>query len=98
MKAMVVYILTNTNNTTLYVGVTNDIIRRVEEHRVESRDSFAKRYNLTKLVYYEMHHDPEAAIKREKQLKAGSRAKKEALIQSMNPGWLDLFERFCGEG
>ena len=87
MKAMYIYILTNTNNTTLYVGVTNDIIRRVEEHRVEaSNKSFSTKYNRTKLVYYEMHHDPEAAIKREKQLKAGSRAKKEALIQSMNPG------------
>ena len=87
-----IYIMTNTTHTTLYVGVTSDVIRRVYEHRAKMVEGFTKRYNLTKLVYYEVCGDIETAIVREKQLKAGSRARKLQLINGMNPTWGDLFE------
>ena len=80
-----VYIITNKNNTVLYTGVTGDLKKRVYEHRHKLADGFSKRYNLTKLVYYEPFGDPENAISREKQIKAGSRDKKMKLIASMNP-------------
>jgi putative endonuclease len=88
-----VYILTNKNNTTLYVGVTSDIIYRVKQHK-EKYDprSFSTRYNLDKLVYYEVFQMIGDAIGREKELKAGSRRKKVALIEVMNPNWKDLYE------
>jgi putative endonuclease len=86
-----VYILTNKNNTTLYVGVTSDLISRIYEH-IEKiyPKSFTARYNLHKVVYYESFSLIEEAIAREKQIKAGSRNKKIALIESTNPQWLDL--------
>ena len=91
-KGGAVYIMTNKNNTTLYVGVTSDLITRITQHREKFyKSSFTARYNLTKLVYYETFHSIGEAIQREKQLKAGSRAKKEALINSINPEWNDLF-------
>lgn len=87
-----VYILTNKNNTTLYVGVTSDLISRIYEHTEKIYPkSFTARYNLHKLVYYESFAFIEEAIAREKQLKAGSRNKKIALIESMNPQWIDLY-------
>jgi len=86
-----VYILTNAYNTVLYTGVTNNLTRRVLEHRA-GKSGFTKRYNLTKLVYYECGDDVNMAIFREKQIKAGSRQKKLDLINSMNPEWKDLFE------
>jgi putative endonuclease len=87
-----VYILNNRHNTTLYTGVTNNLHRRVIEHRERKGSSFSKRYNLTKLVYYEITEDINTAILREKQLKSGSRQKKIDLINSINPGWNDLFD------
>jgi putative endonuclease len=87
------YIMANERNTTLYVGVTSDLFSRIVEHRTKHYpQSFTARYNLTKLVYYESFHSIEEAIAREKQIKGGSRKKKEKLIQSINPDWKDLFE------
>jgi putative endonuclease len=87
-----VYILTNKGHSTLYTGVTSDLVKRVYEHRAELVDSFTKRYKLTKLIYYEIFDEIENAIAREKQLKGGSRAKKLQLINGMNPDWKDLYE------
>lgn len=87
-----VYIMTNKYNTVLYTGVTRDLIRRTYEHKGKSTKSFTKRYNLTKLVYYEIFSDPRSAIEREKTLKKGSRRKKLELIESMNPQWRDLWD------
>lgn len=93
MKQGFVYILTNKNHTTLYVGVTSNIVMRVMQHKEKYHPkSFTARYNLDKLVYYEAFQMIGDAIGREKQLKAGSRDKKVALIQSMNPEWNDLYE------
>ncbi len=92
-----VYILTNSANAVLYIGVTNDIVNRCLQHRQKQHpDSFTARYNVNKLVYYETFGDINLAIAREKQLKAGSRKKKVALIESNNPNWLDLFEADLG--
>jgi putative endonuclease len=88
-----VYILTNKNNTTLYIGVTANLQSRVYEHKTNVYpQSFTAKYNLSKLVYYETFLHIEEAIAREKQLKAGSRKKKEALINTLNPEWKDLFD------
>jgi putative endonuclease len=87
-----VYILTNDRHTVLYTGVTNDLVRRVSEHREHGLSGFTRRYNVDKLVFYEETNDVRSAIAREKQIKAGSRRKKVALIESMNPDWRDLFE------
>ena len=87
------FIMTNKNNTTLYVGVTSDIQSRVKEHKEKMYSkSFTARYNLDQLVYFEFHELIENAIEREKQLKAGSRKKKIELIDSINQGWRDLFD------
>jgi putative endonuclease len=80
-----VYLLTNTHNTVLYTGVTDDLQRRVLEHRSGTGSAFIKKYNLSKLVYYESGEDVQTANFREKQIKAGSRQKKIELIYSMNP-------------
>lgn len=87
-----VYLLTNKMNTVLYTGVTNDLKRRVYEHREKLVDGFTKRYSINKLVYYEISEDVTSAIFREKQLKAGSRLKKVRLIEGMNAQWRDLYE------
>ncbi len=87
-----VYIMTNPYNTVLYTGVTNDLTRRVHEHKNKIITSFTKKYNLTKLVYYEAFSEPKAAIEREKRIKGGSRRKKIMLVESKNPGWIDLWE------
>jgi putative endonuclease len=84
-----VYILTNASKT-LYVGVTNNLERRLYEHKHKLIDGFTKQYNLTKLVYYENTEDVRAAILREKQIKGWLRAKKIDLIRTINPGWVDL--------
>ena len=84
--------MTNKLDTVLYTGVTNNIFRRVKEHKEEQHDGFTKKYQLYKLVYVEIHTDIDAAIYREKQIKAGSRAKKISLIISKNPKWEDLSE------
>ena len=88
-----VYIMTNKLNTVLYVGVTNDLMRRVYEHKSKlDPNSFTAKYNLNKLVYFESTNSVESAISREKQLKSGSRKKKIDLINSVNPDWNDLYE------
>jgi len=91
-KQAYIYILANKYNTTLYTGVTSDLIRRIWEHKNKLVDGFTKKYNLTKLVYYEVAEDIESAIFREKQIKAGSRKGKTDLIKSKNPDWKDLTE------
>ena len=87
-----VYIMTNQHNRVLYTGITNDLQRRAYEHRTGRGGSFTSRYRVTKLVYYEIANDVNAAIAREKQIKAGSRQKKIDLIEGMNPEWVDLYE------
>ena len=91
MKPGFIYILTNKNNTTLYTGVTANLLQRLEQHQNKiNKTSFTARYNLNKLVYYEAFQMIGDAIAREKQIKAGSRAKKIALVESINPNWEDL--------
>ena len=90
-KQYYVYIMTNVRNTVLYVGVTNDLLRRVSEHKNALVDGFTKRYHLTRLVYYEVSEDVISAIGREKQIKAGSREDKMRLIESTNRDWHDLY-------
>jgi len=82
-------------NGTLYTGVTSDLPKRVWEHREGVVEGFTKRYGCKLLVWYEVHATMEHAILREKQIKAGSRRKKPALIESMNPRWKDLFADIC---
>ena len=91
-KTYCVYILTNLRHTVLYTGVTGDLRARITQHRGKLLPGFSKRYNVTKLVYYETGSDATGAIAREKQIKAGSRQKKIALINSLNPQWHDLYE------
>ena len=88
-----VYIMTNKHNTVLYTGVTNNLQRRVYEHRQKWIKGFTTRYNAKKLVYYEVFGDPENAIAREKQIKAGSRGKKIELIENFNKQWIDLYDQ-----
>lgn len=90
MKEYFVYIMTNPRHTVLYTGVTNSIMRRAIEHAQHRGSKFTKKYNATELVYYEMFSDPTTAIRREKQIKAGSRADKIRLIERMNPEWGNL--------
>lgn len=85
-----VYILTNQNNTTLYIGVTNNIARRITEHKNNVVYGFSAKYNLHKLVYVEQFNDVYSAISREKQLKGWKRIKKDNLINQINPQWRDL--------
>ncbi len=91
-KQYYVYIMTNKYNTVLYTGVTNDLRRRVYEHKSGLGEGFTSRYNITKLVYYEAPDDVNSAIAREKQIKGGSRQKKIDLINGMNSEWTDLYE------
>lgn len=88
-----VYILTNWNNKVLYIGVTNDLERRMYEHKSKIISGFTKRYNVNKLVYYEEYREIKDAIVREKQLKGWKRIKKEELISMQNPEWNDLTTR-----
>jgi putative endonuclease len=91
VKQPAVYIMTNKRNGTLYTGVTSDLVKRVWQHRSGVADGFTKRYGCKMLVWYEVGGDMEHAILREKQIKAGSRAKKLALIEASNPDWRDLW-------
>jgi putative endonuclease len=84
--------MTNKHNTVLYTGVTNDLRRRVIEHRTGQGGKFTSKYKITKLVYYECGADINAAIEREKQIKGGSRQSKLDLVNKINPGWKDLFD------
>jgi putative endonuclease len=92
-KQYYVYILFNQKNGTLYIGVTNDLQKRTWEHKNKVADGFTKKYGIDKLAYYEVYDDIEYAIKREKQLKAGSRQKKIDLINSINNEWIDLYDK-----
>ena len=88
-----VYIMTCSSQAALYIGVTSDISKRLEEHKEGKYEGFTKKYNLHKLVYFEEHSEMYKAIKREKQLKWWKRSWKEELINSINPEWLDLSDR-----
>jgi putative endonuclease len=90
-KQFYVYIMTNKNNTVLYTGVTNDLRKRIYEHKEKLVEGFTKRYIITKLVYFETCDDVQSAISREKQIKDGSRQKKIDLINGINNKWLDLY-------
>jgi putative endonuclease len=92
-----VYILASATNYTVYIGVTNDLLRRVYEHREHlDPDSFTSQYNVHKLVYFEQTNDIKTALEREKQLKGWRRSKKNALIETMNPEWKDLYPDLLG--
>ena len=95
-KAMYVYLLASKTRC-LYVGVTNDLVRRVWQHRARAVPGFTKKYSVTRLVYYEAFSDPAVAIRREKQLKSWARVKKLALVESMNPAWVDYAEDWFTE-
>ena len=84
-----VYILTNQNSTVMYIGVTNNLARRIYEHKKELVPGFTQRYHVHKLVYFEEFKEVYQAISREKQLKGWTRAKKNALVESKNPTWQD---------
>jgi putative endonuclease len=86
------YILTNQRNTVLYVGVTADLVRRIYEHKMNKGSGFTSKYNVHKLVYFEVFEDVTEAIKREKQLKGGSRKQKILLIEKNNPEFRDLYQ------
>lgn len=91
-KQYCVYIVTNKNNKVLYTGVTNNLQRRIFEHKQKLVEGFTKKYNVEKLVYYEVFNDVKYAITREKQIKSGSRQKKIDLVNEMNPMWCDLYD------
>ena len=88
-----VYFLANRTNVALYIGVTNDLKRRVFEQKNKLVKGFTAKYDIDKLVYYEIFEDPENAILREKRLKGSSRARKNNLVGLLNPQWLDLYDR-----
>ncbi len=89
-KDFYVYIAVNRHNNVMYVGVTNDLVRRMYEHKTGKIDGFTKRYNINKLVYFEQTSDVLAAISREKAIKKWRREKKDMLVKSVNPEWADL--------
>ncbi len=92
-KQYFVYILTNKNHTVLYLGVTSNLLGRIFQHKERVTKGFTSRYNVDKLVYYEIHEDVYEAISREKQLKAGSRQKKIDLVNNFNKPWEDLYNK-----
>jgi len=92
MREPAVYIMASSRNGTLYVGVTSNIRARAWQHKAGVIPGFTKRYGCKLLVWYEPHERMDTAIAREKQIKGGSRAKKLALIETLNPGWRDLYE------
>ena len=92
MKRPAVYIMANRRNGTLYTGVTSNLVQRVWQHREGGVEGFTRRYGCKSLVWYECHDEMLPAIQREKQIKGGSRGRKLALIESMNPDWRDLYE------
>jgi putative endonuclease len=90
-----VYILASRKDGAIYVGVTNDIVRRIYEHRTKIIQGFTSKYNITRLVWFEIYEDPISAISREKELKKWKRAWKVQLIEAQNPRWDDLYESIC---
>ena len=95
-RSFYVYILASRIGGTLYIGVTNDLIRRAAEHRLKSIMGFTKKYDVVRLIYFEQFDDAENAIKREKQLKKWNRAWKIRLIEELNPNWDDLYPSIAG--
>jgi len=93
MKYSYVYFLTNHSNTVIYVGVTTNLIKRIYEHKNKLVKGFSQKYNLSKLIYFEVFEDINEAIKREKQIKGGSRLKKIQLIKSKNPELKDMYDQ-----
>jgi len=91
MKYSYIYLLTNKYNTVFYIGITSNLIKRIYEHKNKLADGFSSKYSLTKLVYYEVFEDINEAIKREKQIKGGSRQKKFNLVIKDNPEFKDLY-------
>ena len=92
-----VYILANATNVTIYTGVTNDLIRRVYEHKTHADpNSFTAKYDVNRLVYFEQTSDVRVALEREKQIKSWKRARKNALVETINPGWEDLYPTIVG--
>ena len=89
-----IYFLTNKTDSVIYIGVTNDLRRLINEHREEMIEGFTKKYHVHKLVYYEVFENIEKAIQREKQLKRWNREKKNQLVESLNPAYKDLVEEF----
>ena len=94
-KKYYIYLLTNRYKNVVYVGVTNDLVRRVYEHKNKLQKGFTEKYHVDCLVYYEMYIDIDEAIAREKKIKGWSRKKKNALIDQLNPEWKDLYEGIC---
>ena len=95
-RSYYVYTLASRIGGTLYVGITNDLIRRVFEHKSKSTPGFTERYDVAKLVYFEQFDDPENAIKRERRIKKWNRAWKIRLIEEFNPNWEDLYADIAG--
>lgn len=93
-KQYYVYIMTNKKNNVIYTGITNNLKKRVYEHKEKLVAGFTRKYNISKLVYYEIFDSSYGAITREKKIKGGSRQKKVNLIRTLNPGWDDLYDYF----
>jgi putative endonuclease len=90
-----VYIIASGRDEAIYIGVTNDIVRRIYQHRTKAVPGFASRYNITRLVWFEIYDDPISAISREKEQKKWKRSWKTQLIEAQNPQWEDLYESIC---
>ena len=97
-RSFYVYILASRIGGTLYIGVTNDLVRRIGEHKSKIAESFTKRHEVTRLVYFEIFDQIEHAIQREKRLKKWPRAWKISLIEKQNPDWIDLYPEIAGGG
>ncbi|MCA6115521.1 GIY-YIG nuclease family protein [Bradyrhizobium sp. WSM 1738] len=97
-RSYYVYILASRIGGTLYVGVTNDLVRRIGEHKLKIAEGFTKKYEVARLVYFEAFDQIEFAIRREKRLKKWPRAWKIALIEKQNPDWIDLYPEIAGGG
>jgi putative endonuclease len=93
--AYYVYILASRRDGAIYVGITNDLVRRVYEHRIKAVPGFTTKYNITRLVWFEIYDDPVSAISREKELKKWKRDWKVQLIEKDNPDWDNLYESIC---
>ena len=93
--AYYVYMLASRRDGVIYIGVTNDLVRRIYEHRTKAVPGFTSKYNITQLVWFEVYDDPVSAIAREKELKKWKRSWKIQLIEAENPDWKDLYESIC---
>ncbi len=94
-KEYYIYLITNNHKNVLYIGVTNDLIRRIYEHKNKLQKGFTEKYKVNRLVYYEIYTEIADAIMREKQIKGWSRKKKNDLVNRLNPNWDDLYESIC---